>query len=77
MSEDTDLQSTDAVVLLQRIAREMTVTRRLVSEALNGMRKAEFQKSKTDVLDWIAALIRVPLSKLAEQASGTPLRMAG
>jgi len=39
--DDSELQSPDAVVLLQRIAREVTTTRKLVSEALAGMRKAE------------------------------------
>lgn len=62
-------------VVIERTARSQ-------STGPNGMRKAEFQKSKTDVLEWIAALINVELATLAANAQGgdkipPDIRMAG
>lgn len=45
-------------VVIERVARSQ-------STGPHGMRKAEFQKSKDDVLDWIAALVGVAPSSLA------------
>lgn len=69
-SDDGTLFSVAGNVVIERTARSQRT-------GAGGMKKAEFQKSKTDVLEWIAALIRVDLHTLAENASGTPLRMAG
>lgn len=41
MSEEDELKSDSAIVLLQRIAREVTTTRRLTSELVAFMRDAE------------------------------------
>lgn len=69
-ADDGTVFSVSGNVVIERTARSQSM-------GVNGMRKTEFQKSKTDVLDWIAALLRVELEQLAAQASGTPLRMAG
>lgn len=69
-ADDGTLFSVAGNIVIERTARSQRT-------GAGGMKKAEFQKSKTDVLDWISALIRVDLKTLAENASGTPLRMAG
>lgn len=48
-------------IVIERTARSQ-------STGANGMRKAEFQKSKTDVLEWIAALIGVDVKTLSANA---------
>jgi hypothetical protein len=69
-ADDGTVFSVAGNVVIERTARSQRT-------GVGGMKKAEFQKSKTDVLEWVAALIRVDLAALAERASGTPLRMAG
>jgi hypothetical protein len=74
-ADDGTVFSVAGNVVIERTARSQ-------STGPNGMRKAEFQKSKTDVLEWTAALINVELATLAANANRegqTPrdVRMAG
>lgn len=59
--EDYALISVAGNVVIERIARSQ-------STRANGMRRAEFQKSKDDVLNWITGLIGVDRQTLAAEA---------
>lgn len=48
-------------IVIERTARSQRM-------GAGGMKKDEFQKSKTDVLEWIAALLRVELKTLTANA---------
>jgi hypothetical protein len=50
------------------VYRTYCIKRVPLSQSYRGMGKAVFQKSKTDVLDWVAALIGVPTEKLLEES---------
>lgn len=51
------------------VAKEATVTRYVAkSQSARAMGNADFQKSKTDVLDYVAALIKVESSALRQAA---------
>lgn len=60
-ADDGTVIATAGTVVIQRTARSQSL-------GVNGMRKAEFQKSKTDVLDWIAALIGTDTKTLEANA---------
>lgn len=59
----------DAVVI--SVAGNVVIERTALSQKMRGperMRKADFQQSKTDVLDWVAELIRVTPQALNDNA---------
>lgn len=60
-ADDGTVFSVAGSIVVERVARSQ-------STGPNGMRKAEFQKSKQDVLDWIAALINVDPKTLSANA---------
>jgi hypothetical protein len=71
-ADDATLFSVAGSIVIERTARSQRT-------GAGGMKKAEFQKSKTDVLEWISALIRVDLKTLAANATAAApdFRMAG
>jgi len=69
-ADDGTVFSVAGNIVIERTARSQSM-------GPNGMRKAEFQKSKQDVLDWIAAMLHISPNELSANASGTPLWRAG
>lgn len=60
-ADDGTVFAVQGNIIIERKARSQRT-------GAGGMNKAEFQKSKTDVLDWIAALIRVEPKELEHAA---------